>query len=73
MTGKLTVKVTKGKDGPCFNIGSRLKDCNAFDIALLLYTLACSLLEPAEKKAVFQLLSTGMLDQIDREEVRVER
>lgn len=73
MKGTLTVKVTEEQGSPVFVIDSRMQDVDDFGIALLLNSLASVFLKPAGKKKLFSILSTGMLDRIDREEVRVER
>ena len=73
MKGTLTVKVTEGQGGPVLVIDSRMQDVDGFGIALLLDSLASTFLEPVGKKKLFSILSTDMLDRIDREEVRVNR
>lgn len=73
MKGTLTVKVTEEQGGSVFVIDSRMQDVDSFGIALLLNTIAAAFLEPVEKKKLFFLLSTGVVDRIDQEEVRVER
>lgn len=73
MKGTLTVKATEGHGESVFVIDSRMQDVDGFGIALLLNTLATAFLEPVEKKKLFFLLSTGVVDRIDQEEVRVER
>ena len=72
MTGKLTVKVTEKQGSPVFVINSSMDDVDGFGIALLINSLASAFLEPAGKKKLFFLLSTGMLDRIDRTEIRME-
>lgn len=73
MKGTLTVKVTEEQGGSVFAIDSRMQDVDGFGIALLINSLASTFLEPAGKKKLFSILSTDMLDRIDREEVRVKR
>lgn len=72
MKGTLTVKVTEEQGGPEFVIDSRMQDVDGFGIALLINSLASAFLEPAGKKKLFFLLSTGMLDRINRTEISME-
>lgn len=72
MKGTLTVKVTEEQGGPEFVIDSRMQDVDGFGIALLLNSLASAFLEPAGKKKLFFLLSTGVLERIDRTEISME-
>ena len=72
MKGTLTVKVTEEQGGPEFAIDSRMQDVDGFGIALLINSLASAFLEPAGKKKLFFLLSTGMLDRINRTEISME-
>lgn len=72
MKGTLTVKVTEEQGGPVFVIDSRMQDVDGFGIALLLNSLASAFLEPAGKKKLFFLLSTGVLERIDQTEISME-
>ena len=72
MNGTLTVKVTEEQGSPVFVIDSRMQDVDGFGIALLINSLASAFLEPAGKKKLFFLLSTGVLDRIDRTEISME-
>lgn len=72
MKGTLTVKVTEEQGSPVFVIDSRMQDVDGFGIALLINSLASAFLEPAGKKKLFFLLSTGVLDRIDRTEISME-
>lgn len=72
MNGTLTVKVTEEQGSPVFVIDSRMQDVDGFGIALLINSLASAFLEPAGKKKLFFLLSTGVLDRIGRTEIDME-
>ena len=72
MKGTLTFKVTEEQGSPVFVIDSRMQDVDGFGIALLINSLASAFLEPAGKKKLFFLLSTGVLDRIDRTEISME-
>ena len=73
MNGFVTMRMSDNAEGPSFEIESKLVNANLFDRAMILYSLACSMIpDPKIRKSVFSVLSSGMFDKIGRTEIEME-
>ena len=73
MNGFVTMRMSDNAEGPSFEIESKLVNADLFDCAMILYSLACSLIQdPKIRKMVFSVLSSGMFDKIGRTAIDME-
>ena len=73
MNGFVTMRMSDNAEGPIFEIESELGNADLFDRAMILYSLAYSMIpDPKIRKIVFSILSSGMFDKIDRTAIDME-
>lgn len=73
MNGFVTMRMSDNAEGPSFEIESKLGNADLFDRAMILYSLACSMIpDPKIRKIVFSILSSGMFDKIGRTAIDME-
>ena len=73
MSGVVTMRMSDNAEDPSFEIESELGNADLFDRAMILYSLAYSMIpDPKIRKIVFSILSSGMFDKIDRTAIDME-
>ena len=73
MNGFVTMRMSDNAEDPSFEIESELGNADLFDRAMILYSLAYSMIpDPKIRKIVFSILSSGMFDKIDRTAIDME-
>lgn len=73
MNGFVTMRMSDNAEGPSFETECELGNADLFDRAMILYTLAYSIIpDPKIRKSVFSVLSSGMFDKIGRTEIEME-
>lgn len=73
MNGFVTMRMSDNAEGPSFEIECKLGNANLFDRAMILYSLAFSMIPDSKiRKSVFSVLSSGMFDKIGRTAIDME-